>query len=125
MVKEMFGSLADDEEVTAIDRRAREAMAKAGAEIVDVVIHGVDDQMRLSSLIDAEFKFDLVQYLSRWPNAPVHSLQGDPRRAADYADRRSSANFKRRDARHRRPTRRTSRRRGPGARSCSDAGDRA
>ncbi len=96
-MKEMFGSLPDDDEVTAIDRRALEAMAKAGAEVVDVVMHGVDDQMRLSSVIDAEFKFDLIQYLSRWPNAPVHSLHEILERG-DYAAA-LDANFKRRDAR--------------------------
>jgi Asp-tRNA(Asn)/Glu-tRNA(Gln) amidotransferase A subunit family amidase len=96
-VKEMFGALTDDEEVTAIDRRALEAMARAGAEIVDVAIHGVDDQMRLSSVIDAEFKFDLMQYLSRWPGAPVHSLHEILERG-DYAAA-LDANFKRRDAR--------------------------
>ena len=30
--------------------------------------------MRGSSVIDAEFKFDLIDYLARCPNAPVHSL---------------------------------------------------
>jgi Asp-tRNA(Asn)/Glu-tRNA(Gln) amidotransferase A subunit family amidase len=96
-VKEMFGSLPDDEEVTTIDRRALEAMARAGAEVVDVAIHGVDDQMRLSSVIDAEFKFDLIRYLSRWPNAPVHSLHEILERG-DYAAA-LDANFKRRDSR--------------------------
>jgi hypothetical protein len=49
-------------------------MKTAGADVVEVAIPGLDEQMQGSSVINAEFKFDLMDYLSRYPNAPVHSL---------------------------------------------------
>ncbi|MGH9141265.1 MAG: amidase family protein [Vicinamibacterales bacterium] len=96
-VKDMFGNLAGDEEVGAIDRRALEAMQKAGAELVEVALPGIDGQMRTSSVIDAEFKFDLMNYLARRPGAPVRSLREILDRG-DYAAALET-NFKRRDAR--------------------------
>src|SRR3954469_2274394 len=72
---ELFGAAPEDQEVAGLDRRALEVMKRAGAEIVDVSIPGLDEAMRGSSLIDAEFKFDLIDYLARFPNAPVHSLR--------------------------------------------------
>ena len=97
VVKNMFGATPDDDEVAAVVRKALDAMQKAGAELVDVSLPGLDEQMRGSSLIDAEFKFDLIAYLSRSPNAPVHSLaeildRGDYAAALD-------TNFRRRNAR--------------------------
>ena len=74
VLKDLFGGAPEDEEVAALDRRALEAMRQAGAELVDVSLPGIEEQMRGSSLIDAEFKFDLMRYLERWPEAPVHSL---------------------------------------------------
>jgi len=97
VVKEMFGVLPDDEEVGAIDRRALDAMVKAGAVITDVSFSGLDEQMRTSSLIDAEFKFDLADYLARRPGAPVHSLREILDRG-EYAAALET-NFRRRDAR--------------------------
>jgi hypothetical protein len=96
-VKDMFGALPDDEEVGAIDRRALEEMAKAGATIVDVSFAAIDEQMRLSSVIDAEFKFDLIEYLAHRPGAPVRSL----REILDRGDYSAAleANFRRREAR--------------------------
>jgi Asp-tRNA(Asn)/Glu-tRNA(Gln) amidotransferase A subunit family amidase len=70
----LFGSAPEDAEVTAIVRSSLDAMKKAGAEIIDVTIPGLDDQLNGSSVIDAEFKFDLMDYLSQFPNAPVKSL---------------------------------------------------
>ena len=97
VVKEMFGVLADDEEVGAIDRRALQAMVKAGAALVEVSFDGIDEQMRTSSVIDAEFKFDLIDYLAHRPGAPVHSL----REILDRGEYSSAleANFRRRDSR--------------------------
>jgi len=96
-VKDMFGTLPDDEEVGTIDRRALDAMAAAGATVVEVSLVGVDEQMRTSSVIDAEFKFDLIDYLAQRPGAPVHSL----REILDRGDYSAAleANFRRRDAR--------------------------
>jgi Asp-tRNA(Asn)/Glu-tRNA(Gln) amidotransferase A subunit family amidase len=97
VVKELFGSSPEDDEVAGIDRKALEAMKKAGAELVDVALPTVGDQMRGSALIDAEFKFDLSAYLSRWPDAPVHSL-GEILERGDYSDALDTM-IKRRNAR--------------------------
>ena len=97
VVKSLFGASPEDEEVGAIDRRALESMRRAGAELIDVSLPGIDELMRGSSLIDAEFKFDLSEYLKRWPDAPVHSLAEILERG-DYASALDTI-FKRRNAR--------------------------
>jgi Asp-tRNA(Asn)/Glu-tRNA(Gln) amidotransferase A subunit family amidase len=96
VVKELFGSSLEDDEVAGIDRKALEAMKKAGAELVEVTLPAVGDQMRGSAVIDAEFKFDL-RPLSRWPDAPVHSL-GEILERGDYSDALDTM-FRRRNAR--------------------------
>ena len=42
--------------------------------VVDVGIPGFDDILSGTSVINAEFKFDLMDFLARFPNAPMHSL---------------------------------------------------
>ena len=74
VVKSLFGAAPEDEEAGAVVRQALEAMHKQGAETIDVTVAGLDEQLRGSSVIDAEFKFDLMDYLARTPSAPVHSL---------------------------------------------------
>jgi len=74
LLKNLFGSGQEDNEVAGIDRKALDAMKAAGAQVEDVTIPGLDDLMRGSSVINAEFKFDLIDYLAQFPNAPVHSL---------------------------------------------------
>jgi hypothetical protein len=49
-------------------------MKAAGAQIEDVTIPGLEDLVRGSSVINSEFKFDLMDYLAQFPNAAVHSL---------------------------------------------------
>ena len=49
-----------------------------------------------SSVIDAEFKFDLMDYLAQFPNAPVHSLGDIIDRGLYHAELEDT--FKRRDA---------------------------
>src|SRR6185295_14088865 len=44
------------------------------AQVVDVVIPGLDDLLRDSSMINSDFKFDLADYLAKAGNAPVKSL---------------------------------------------------
>jgi amidase len=73
-LRNLFGSAPEDGEVGGIDRKALDAMKAAGAEIEDVTIPGLDDLLRGSSVINYEFKFDLMDYLARFPNAPVRSL---------------------------------------------------
>jgi amidase len=74
VLKQLFGAAPEDEEVAAIVRASLDAMKKAGAELVDVAIPGLEEQMQGSSVINAEFKFDLQDYLAHVPNPPVHSL---------------------------------------------------
>ena len=50
-------------------------MKAQGAEIIDVTIPGLDEVVDRSSLINLEFKTDLMRYLAQFPNAPVKSLQ--------------------------------------------------
>jgi amidase len=70
----MFGDAPEDGEAGGLVRRAVQAMAQQGAETFDVAVPGLDDLLRNSSVIDAEFKFDLQDYLAKVPNAAVHSL---------------------------------------------------
>ena len=74
ILTDLFGSEPDDREVGGIVLKALEAIHEAGAETVEVKIPGLEALLRGSSVIDAEFKFDLMDYLARFPNAPVHSL---------------------------------------------------
>jgi Asp-tRNA(Asn)/Glu-tRNA(Gln) amidotransferase A subunit family amidase len=74
LLKNLFGTAQEDNEVGGLDRKALDAMKAAGAQIEDVTIPGLDDLLRGSSVINSEFKFDLIDYLAAFPNAPVHSL---------------------------------------------------
>ncbi|MGH9330873.1 MAG: amidase family protein, partial [Vicinamibacterales bacterium] len=70
----LFGTAPEDGEVAGIVRKAIDEMKKEGAEPIDVTVPGLDDLLRGSGVIDAEFKFDLAEYLERQPGAPVRSL---------------------------------------------------
>jgi Asp-tRNA(Asn)/Glu-tRNA(Gln) amidotransferase A subunit family amidase len=74
VVRSLFGTALEDQEVTTVVQQALEGMKKAGAEIVDVVIPGLDDLLRDSSMINSDFKFDLADYLAKSGGAPVGSL---------------------------------------------------
>src|SRR5262245_30953717 len=74
VLRSLFGTVPEDQEVTVVVNKALETMKKAGAETIDVSVPGLDDLLRDSSLINAEFKFDFADYLARHPNAPVRSL---------------------------------------------------
>jgi Asp-tRNA(Asn)/Glu-tRNA(Gln) amidotransferase A subunit family amidase len=74
VLKPLFGVAPEDAEVTGIVKLALDGMKKQGAELVDMDIPGLEALMDGSSVIDAEFKFDLMDYLAQFPNAPVHSL---------------------------------------------------
>ena len=80
VLKNLTSAAQEDAEVSAIDRKALDAMKAAGAQVEEVAVPGLDDLLRGSSLINSEFKFDLIDYLAQFPNAPVHSL-------ADILDR--------------------------------------
>jgi amidase len=70
----LFGGAPEDQEVTTIVKKGVEAMKQAGADTIDVSVPGLDDLLRGSSVINAEFKFDLMDYLAREPSAPMKSL---------------------------------------------------
>jgi Asp-tRNA(Asn)/Glu-tRNA(Gln) amidotransferase A subunit family amidase len=71
----LLKNLVEDGEVADINRKALQAMKAAGADVVEeITIPGLEDLLRDSSAIPHEFKFDLMDYLAHFPNAPVHSL---------------------------------------------------
>ncbi|MGQ0734998.1 MAG: amidase family protein [Acidobacteriota bacterium] len=74
VVRGLVGAAAEDQEVAGLVNKALEALKAAGAEIMDVVIPGLDELLRDSSMINADFKHDLAEYLSRAEHAPVKSL---------------------------------------------------
>jgi amidase len=74
VLRSLFGTAPEDQEVTGVVNKALEAMKRAGAEVLDVAVPGLDDLLRDSSVINAEFKFDLADYLARHSDSPVKSL---------------------------------------------------
>jgi Asp-tRNA(Asn)/Glu-tRNA(Gln) amidotransferase A subunit family amidase len=74
MLRALWGSAPEDDEVAGILRKALDGFKAQGAEVVDIVVPGLDDYLRESSVIGDEFKFDLAAYLAKQPNAPVKSL---------------------------------------------------
>ena len=74
VIRSLFGTAPEDQEVTSIVNRALETMRKAGADVSDAVVPGLEDLLRNSSMINADFKFDFAEYLATVENAPVKSL---------------------------------------------------
>ena len=74
VIRSLFGTAGEDQEVTGIVQRSLDALKKAGAEISDVVVPGLDDLLRDGSMINTDFKFDLAEYLAAAGNPPVKSL---------------------------------------------------
>ena len=74
IVRSLFGTATEDQEVGGIVNKWIETLKAAGAEPIEVSIPGLDDLLRNSSVIDTEFKFDFGDYLARHPEAPVKSL---------------------------------------------------
>jgi Asp-tRNA(Asn)/Glu-tRNA(Gln) amidotransferase A subunit family amidase len=92
----LFGSAPEDREVGTIVRAAIKEMQKSGAEIVELAVPGLAEMLPGASLIDAEFKFDLIDYLAQFPSAPVHSLADILARGEYHAA--LEENFRRRNA---------------------------
>jgi amidase len=69
----LFGTAPEDAEAAAVVRAALDVMKQHGAEVVDVQMD-IDPLLQNTSVINAEFKFDLLDFLAKFPNAPVHSL---------------------------------------------------
>jgi hypothetical protein len=76
VLRNLFGTAPEDNEAGTVVRRALDELKKQGAEVVDVAIPDYDSIMAGTSLIDAEFKADINEYLSRVPDAPVRTLGG-------------------------------------------------
>ena len=74
VLRGLFGTAPEDDEVGNLVRKALEAMKAQGAEVVDATVPGLDDLLNESSVIGDEFKFDLAAYLARHPGAPVKTL---------------------------------------------------
>jgi len=74
VLRNYFGTAPEDQEVTTIVNRAVEMMKQGGAEVIDVNIPGLDELLLNSSIISAEFKFALADYLAGHEEAPVKSL---------------------------------------------------
>src|SRR5262245_15699890 len=74
VVRSLFGTAAEDQEIASIVEKALDTLKKAGAEVIDVPIPGLDDLLRDSSMIAYDFKFDLADYLARSADSPVKSL---------------------------------------------------
>jgi amidase len=74
VVRSLFGTAPEDQEVSTIVQKALDALKPAGAETIDAVIPGLDDLLRDSSMINSDFKFDLAEYLAKSDNPPVKSL---------------------------------------------------
>jgi Asp-tRNA(Asn)/Glu-tRNA(Gln) amidotransferase A subunit family amidase len=70
----LFGTDPDDQEAARVVRAALDRMKARGAEIVDVIIPGLDTLIQRAGVIDFELKPDLLEYLSATPLPPVHSL---------------------------------------------------
>lgn len=96
VLKELFGDTPDDAEVTNIVNAATSRMRAAGAEVVDIAVPGLAELMRSSSVIDAEFKFDLADYLVAHSGSPVKSLGDIMSLGLYHVD--LDVNFRRRNA---------------------------
>ncbi len=70
----LFGAESEDEEVAAIAGAALDALADIGADVVDVAMPDLQELLQGTGLINAEFKFDLLDYFRDLPGAPVRSL---------------------------------------------------
>jgi Asp-tRNA(Asn)/Glu-tRNA(Gln) amidotransferase A subunit family amidase len=102
VLRSLWGTAPEDDEVAAILRKALDGFKAQGAEVVDIVVPGVDDLLRDSSVIGDEFKFDLAAYLAKEPNAPVKSLAEIIDRGLHHAE--LDATFRLRNAPEKRET---------------------
>ncbi len=71
---EYLGTDPDDQVGVRVVRAALESMKARGAEIIDVQIPTLDSIASRAGVIPFELKYDLIDYLSHVPNAPVTSL---------------------------------------------------
>jgi len=70
-----FGTAKEDEEVGAIVRKAVGELGGMGARVTEIAPEGFDALLQGTSLINAEFKFDLLDFFAKFHGpVPVHSL---------------------------------------------------
>lgn len=74
VLAELFGDAEEDAEVASLVRGAIGRMRASGAVIVEVLIPDFAEQLRGTSVIDYEFKFQLADYLAEQQSPPVRSL---------------------------------------------------
>ena len=72
----LFGKAPDDQEVEVLVRRAVSSLSRLGAETTEVSIPGLDRLLQgvPLTIINAEFKFNLRDFLAGHPKAPVRTL---------------------------------------------------
>lgn len=70
----LFGDSPADREVGDIVREAARALRDLGAGLVELPMPELNMLLQGTSVINDEFKFNLRDYLSRFPDAPVHTL---------------------------------------------------
>jgi Asp-tRNA(Asn)/Glu-tRNA(Gln) amidotransferase A subunit family amidase len=75
ILEPLFGDASDDQEVIRIVRASIEELKKEGATAVSVPMPELMAALDGSSVINAEFKEDLANYLAKNGNPPVHSLE--------------------------------------------------
>jgi len=73
VLRELFGSATEDQEVSAVVQRALDAMKGQGATLVDVAIPNLTAQLAASNLLTQELKFYLGDYLKK--AGPVSSVE--------------------------------------------------
>jgi amidase len=96
VVNRLFGAAPEDKEGGDVVRTALDTMRERGATVVDAPMNGLEDALQGASVLTSEFKFDLIDYLARYPNAPVHSLaeileRGEYHAALEAGFKRSEA----------------------------------
>lgn len=70
----LFGTAPEDAEVGRIVRRTFDDLRSLGAGVIEVPFPGLEDLLRDTSVINAEFTFDLLDFLAKYPTPPVRSL---------------------------------------------------
>ncbi|MDR1990733.1 MAG: amidase, partial [Acidobacteriaceae bacterium] len=74
ILKPLFGSAPEDEEVAHIVREAVNAFRDLGATVDEIDMPDLDSLLQNTSVITDEFKFNLRDYLASFSSAPVHTL---------------------------------------------------
>ncbi|MCC7201016.1 MAG: amidase, partial [Gammaproteobacteria bacterium] len=75
VVRALFEDEPEDEAFNEVINRSLEAMKAQGAEVFDVEIPSLSEQLADTSVILHEFKFDLADYLARHKGTPIGSLE--------------------------------------------------